>query len=190
MKKIKYLIIALLLSSFIINNPKATTYNNDYLINEYNIKIDVNEDNTFDIIEEINAYFNVEKHGIIRKIPYINYVEREDGTKTKNYAKITGIKANDESVLSKYDGKYELKLGDENKTITGSKTYIMKYTYNLGKDPLKDIDEFYFNIIGSDWDTSITRVNFEISMPKEFDTSKIGFSSGYKALLPIMYFIQ
>src|SRR5699024_1673561 len=42
------------------------------------------------------------------------------------------------------------------------------------------IDEFYFNIIGSDWDTSIIRVNFEINMPKEFDTSKIGFSSGYK----------
>ena len=180
MKKVKYLLIAIILSLFIINNPKATSYNNDYIIDEYNIKIDVNEDNTFDIIEEINAYFNVEKHGIIRKIPYINYVEREDGIKTKNYAKITGIKANEESSLSKYDGNYELKLGNENKTITGSKTYIIKYTYNLGKDPLKDIDEFYFNIIGSDWDTSITRVNFEISMPKEFDTSKIGFSSGYK----------
>ena len=34
MKKVKYLLIAIILSLFIINNPKATSYNNDYIIEE------------------------------------------------------------------------------------------------------------------------------------------------------------
>ena len=38
----------------------------------------------------------------------------------------------------------------------------------------------YFNIIGSEWDTVIGNVTFTITMPKEFDSSKLGFSTGTK----------
>ena len=39
-------------------------------------------------------------------------------------------------------------------------------------------DDTYFNIIGTEWDTTISNVTFKITMPKEFDASKIGFSVG------------
>ena len=41
-------------------------------------------------------------------------------------------------------------------------------------------DEFYFNLIGPEWDTAIGNITFTIEMPKEFDSSKLGFSSGLK----------
>ena len=45
-------------------------------------------------------------------------------------------------------------------------------------DHLKDYDELYYNIIGSEWDTVIGNITFTITMPKDFDSSKLGFSSG------------
>ena len=54
------------------NQSLAATQNSEYTIQSYNINMVVNEDNTFDITENITAYFNVQKHGIYRKIPLKN----------------------------------------------------------------------------------------------------------------------
>ena len=48
----------------------------EYVIDSYNIDIKVNEDNTYDITETIDAYFNVSKHGIFRTIPLTNTITR------------------------------------------------------------------------------------------------------------------
>ena len=48
----------------------------------------------------------------------------------------------------------------------------------MGKDTGKEYDELYFNLIGNEWDTSISNITFTIVMPKKFDSSKLGFSSG------------
>lgn len=152
--------------------------NYDYVLNKYDINISVNENNTFFIKESIGATFNISKHGIFRKIPLKNSVIRLDGSKSSNRAKITNITVDDQ--FSKYNenGYLVLKIGDPNKTLKGDKNYLISYLYNLGKDPSKDFDEFYFNIIGNEWDTIINNVTFTIKMPKEFDASKLGFSYG------------
>ena len=152
----------------------------DYVINDYKIDMIVNENNTFDITETITAYFNVEKHGIFRKIPLKNTVSRLDGTTSNNRAKISNIEVNEKYTTSNEDGYKVIKIGDSNKTVTGSQTYTIKYTYNIGKDPLKNSDELYYNLIGDEWDTSISNVTFKITMPKSFDKSLLGFSSGEK----------
>ena len=71
-----------------------------------------------------------------------------------------------------------IKIGKANETFTGSHIYTIKYRYNIGKDPLENADELYFNLIGNEWDTTISNVSFKIIMPKEFDKSTLGFSSG------------
>lgn len=161
-----------------INVVEDYVSNYEYTINSYDIKIDVNENNTLNITEKIGAYFNVEKHGIFRKIPLRNEITRLDGTRSKNYAKISNLKVNDNYSLSNENGYKIIKIGDKNKTLTGQKNYEISYLYNLGKDTGKNYDELYFNLIGEDWDTSISNITFTIAMPKEFDSSKLGFSSG------------
>ena len=150
----------------------------EYLLDSYNVNIVVNENNTFNITENIGAYFNVPKHGITRSIPLTNKVERLDGTTSINRAKITNISVDAPYTTSVSDGCKVLKIGDANTTLTGSKDYTISYTYNIGKDTGKNYDEFYFNIIGDKWDTAIGDVTFTITMPKEFDTGKLGFSRG------------
>lgn len=157
-------------------NYKTTLY--DYTIENYKIDMIVNEDNSFDITETITAKYNKAKHGIYRKIPIRNSVKRADGTKSNNKAKISNVSVNNTYSTSTEDGYKIIKIGDKNKTVRGEHTYTIKYNYNLGKDPLKDSDELYFNLIGTEWDTMIKNVEFRITMPKEFDQSSLGMSRG------------
>ncbi len=150
----------------------------DYVIDKYDINIIVNENNTLDITETITAYFNVAKHGIFRTIPLKNEITRLDGTTSKNRTQITNLSVDNEYTTSREEGNYKIQIGSASRTLVGEQSYVIKYTYNLGKDPVKDYDELYYNIIGSDWDTAIGNVTFTISMPKDFDSSKLGFSSG------------
>lgn len=178
-KYIKYLfIIILMFFWFIPKNTFAST--SEYTIDDYDINIIVNEDNTLDITERITAYFNVSKHGIFRKIPLKNTITRTDGSKSKNMAKISNIDVSETYTKYNENGYKIIKIGSSNHTFTGSRSYIIKYKYNLGKDPLKNADELYFNLIGDEWDTSISNIKFTITMPKAFDKSLLGFSSGAK----------
>ena len=152
----------------------------DYVIDKYNIDMIVNENNTIDITETITAFFNVPKHGIIRTIPLSNKIERLDGTTSKNRTQISNINIDNQYTTSRKMGNLLIKIGSPDKVMTGEQVYTIKYTHNLGKDPLEDKDELYYNIIGNGWDTEIGNISFSITMPKNFDSSKLGFSYGKK----------
>lgn len=152
----------------------------DYVIDKYDINIIVNENNTFDVTETITAYFNIPKHGIFRTIPLKNEITRLDGSTSTNRTQVTNVSVNNEYTKEIENGNYKLRIGTASRSLTGEQTYVIKYTYNLGEDPVKDYDELYYNIIGNEWDTVIGNITFSITMPKEFDSSKLGFSSGIK----------
>ena len=118
--------------------------------------------------------------GIFRKIPLKNSITRLDGTKSSNRAKISDISVSENYTTSTESGYKVIKIGSSNKTVNGRHSYIIKYTYDIGKDPLKNADELYYNLIGDEWDTNISNVTFKITMPKSFDESLLGFSSGYR----------
>ena len=177
-----------------VNNDELTLNSNtpsedsmyasyDYVIDNYDVNIVVNSNNTFDITERITAYFNVPKHGIFRTIPLSNKIVRLDGSTSTNRTQVTNLSVSDEYSTSRKDGNYKIQIGSASTTLTGKQTYTIKYTYNLGKDPVSDYDELYYNIIGNEWDTVIGNVTFNITMPKEFDSSKLGFSSGRQGSL-------
>ena len=179
MKK-KYFLIFILFLTFMLFPTKIQAAKSAYEIKSYDIDMTVNENNSFDITETINVNFNEERHGIIRKIPIINSIKRNDNTKSTNIAIISNIEVNEEYKKSLENKNINLKIGSADQTIMGEHTYIIKYKYYIGKDPIKDADELYFNLIGTEWDTNIDKVNFKITMPKEFDSSSLGFSSGYR----------
>lgn len=164
-----------------VNNENSYGYEftyYDYVLDNYDVNIVVNEDNTYMITETIDAYFKIGKHGIYRKIPLKNEVVRQDGTISHNRAKVSNISVNEDYTISTENGYRVIKIGDANYTLTGPKSYTISYLYNLGKDTSEKYDEFYFDLIGNEWDTTISGITFTITMPKEFDQSLLGFSSG------------
>jgi hypothetical protein len=161
-----------------IPSQDSSYSNYAYLLDTYDVRIIVNEDNTLTIIETIDAYFNVPKHGIIRSILLKNNVKRLDGTSSTNRVKIKDMYVNTIFSTSTEMGDVDIKIGDSNEYLVGSQSYTIKYVYDMGQDKAKNYDEFYFNIIGSDWDTAIGGITFAITMPKAFDVNKLGFSYG------------
>lgn len=193
-KKIIILLSALVLLSFNIvtasdytssktNNsttiPTNTANFYPYTIYNYDINIVVNENNTLQITENLGVYFNTPRHGIIRKIPIKNKVTRLDGSTSYNYSKISNINVIEKHTISTENGNKIIKIGDEEQTLRGPKNYSISYLYDLGKDKIKNYDELYFNIIGNEWDTTISNIDFTITMPKDFDESKLAFSSRF-----------
>ena len=150
----------------------------DYVITGYDINVVVNENNTLDITERITADFRTPKHGIYRNIPLRNKVKRQDGTESSNRTRVTGLSVDAPYETETEDNMLKIRIGDTGRTVTGPNTYVIKYNYNLGKDPSDQYDELYFNLIGTEWSRPISGVSFTIKMPKEFDTSKLGFSYG------------
>ena len=118
--------------------------------------------------------------GIYRKIPTRNEIYRTDYTYSNNRAVISDISVSEYYTSYKESGYKVIKIGESDKTYTGRREYTIKYKYNIGKDPLKEADELYFNLIGNEWDTVIENVSYRITMPKKFDETKLGFSKGYQ----------
>lgn len=184
MKKIRNIIAVVLAFCIMItaSNIHAAYESTGYNITAYDVDIYVTEGNVLKVTEKIDTNFKSAKHGIIRSIPLTGTVRRSDGSKGSFRAKISNIKVSDNytKTTSFTNGQklVELKIGDADTTLRGNKSYTISYDYALGDDKVSDYDELYYNIIGTQWDTTISNVTFSIHMPKDFDTSKIGFTHG------------
>ncbi|WP_372712807.1 DUF2207 domain-containing protein [Ilyobacter sp.] len=162
----KYILMLLLVLSL-------GAYGQEYFtIGDYNVNIKVNENNSYNISEEINAHFETERHGIYRDIP--------STYKGKNI-KIDNITVKGAPFTKgRAGGDTRIKIGDPYRYVLGQKKYLLSYDYTVGDDGNKKMDEFYYNIIGDRWNTTIKKVRFTIEMPSDFDQSKVNFTSGLR----------
>ena len=170
-----------------------------YTIENYRIDMTVEEDKTYHITEKIDVFFHEPSHGIFRTIPLERQITPDPKAKPNcsdhpclsgpvftsflntEYAETSHISSNHHSTIETVDKTVkttQIKLGDENKTLTGAHSYTIKYDFKTRSLTPDHNSNFYFNLIGLDWDTTIRHVDFNITLPKPFDPSKLGFSSG------------
>ena len=155
-----------------------STIDTGYTIKKLKIDAKVTETNDIQITEEMDVFFNYDKHGIYRVIPERNTII-EDGDKKKVDARVSNVTVNEKFTSTSQDGYNILKIGDKDKTIVGDKKYIIKYTYSIEKYNTKDgIDEFYFNIVGDKINTTIGSVEYKIEFPKKYNKENIYLYSG------------
>ena len=155
-----------------------STIDTGYTIKKLKIDAKVTETNDIQITEEMDVFFNYDKHGIYRVIPEKNTII-EDGDKKKVDARVSNVTVNEKFTSTSQDGYKILKIGDKDKTIVGDKKYIIKYTYSIEKYNTKEgIDEFYFNIVGDKINTSIGSVEYKIEFPKKYNKENIYLYSG------------
>ncbi len=151
---------------------------NGYEITSYDITMDVGVDNNIEITERIEIYATEEKHGIIRNIPTQVELGRADNTQSSYRAIIRNLRVSEEYSTDSSGGELAVKIGDADETFTGAHSYIITYDYQIGKYATDGFDEFYMNVIGTSWDTTISNITFTINMPAEFDAEKLGFTHG------------
>ena len=172
------LIFAFIATVVMINRGvDETTIDNNYLIGKYDVTLDVNENNTVDVTEEIGILVAEDNtmHGIFRFIPrWLKYTDKNGHTLSRK-AKITNpVVENDFYVTSNVNGKLKFKIGNASEYLeSGVKEYVIKYTYDFGKDPYNGFDEFIFHTFGDHWSQYIYGASVTINMPKDFDSSKV-----------------
>lgn len=181
MKKIIRMgVLLFFLGFFFAPEIQAKAY--DFTIEKYHVDMKVTKQNTYRITEQIKVDFHRERHGIYRDIPVSNKIVRQDGSTDNVMAKLDNISCSDDYSCSRQSGNSidycRLKIGDEDETVIGEKTYTISYDYIMGNDVLKGNDELYFNVIGTGWQTTIRNVTFSIEMPDTFDVDKLGMSYG------------
>ncbi|WP_422482253.1 DUF2207 domain-containing protein [Pleomorphochaeta sp. DL1XJH-081] len=163
------LIITILTTGFLFS---ATGYS----IKSLHSDITISPTGVYEIEEEIVMDFHERLHGFYRVLP-VEYLF-EDGSREDVRVRVSKIKASDTLSVS-YNGNYvTIRVGDANRTVIGVQDYGISYHYDIGSDPNDGYDEFYYNIVGEDWEVPIESFSFSITFPKPVDVGDINFSRG------------
>ncbi len=175
-------LFSILLCCIALLPGSARAADSGYVISAYNVDVSIGKENIYHVSETITVNFLVPSHGIYRTIPLTQEMDwKQDSTTNKvSYTpKISSVSVISEK-FSKYnkDGSLVLQIGDANKLVTGQKVYKITYDYAIGDDKIKTQDYVYYNLIGTNWDCKISNVTFSVTLPKEFDTSKLWFFYG------------
>ena len=162
MKKIFGLIFGLLICIFV----SIPAFAENFYITNYDVNINVDKNKTAHVTEEIDVYFTVSSHGIYRTIPLKGNT-------------ISNIRVYPARFSESIDGdNKKIKIGDPDIYVSGPKHYQISYDYNF----LDNKNEFYFNIIGTQWETEIQKASFSVTMPEKFDSNKAGLSIGREGM--------
>ena len=153
MKKIIVLIFAIAICLSITNISFAEENNEkNFEIENFDIELNVKEDNKVEVKETLEVhFFKEDSHGIYRAIPIWEKYTGEDGKTIEKRAKIIDFKCDGEKISDDSSATmFRAKIGDPDRLVPQYKTYNISYTYDLGKDPYADKDEFIFHAFGDD----------------------------------------
>ena len=138
----------------------------DFQINNFESEIRLEEDSSLRVLEKIETKFFVERHGIIRIIPYV-YTYK--GKTIRAEIKILGV-SNDEGNKVAYTVKNlrqskQIRIGEADRTIIGEKNYLIEYVIkgvvlDYGEGP-----EIYWNVTGNEWAVPIIEVKARVESP-------------------------
>ena len=149
--------VILFLSVMFVNVARAENFE----IENYDISLRVDKNRTVRVQEVINVYFTSPAHGIIRDIPTSN-------------SEVSHISVSAPYSVSTSIGSKSVKIGSEDVMVSGRQSYRIEYTHQL----YSNADEFYYNLIGTDWGVPIHHVRFHVQMPDLINPDKVGISIG------------
>lgn len=165
-------IVFILITLVFFINPAYCWY-----IKDYDIDINILNNGVIDITERIIVDFEHEqKHGIFRTIP-LRFTAPNG---VKKYIEISDIKVVDLNnreypiKISYENQNIKIRIGDPNIKVSGTQSYVIYYRVNYVLYSINNIDELYWNAIGTEWDTSIKRSTVKVTLP--FDNPNILFT--------------
>ncbi len=121
--------------------------------------ITINSDTSLTIEEKIVYTTDKSKHGIYRYLP-------RTPKEIPQIISITDLNHHPYPYTKNTtNGNFVLKIGDPNLTFTGSKTYILTYTYKYPLKKIKNNYQLLWDITGEGWQFPLTQVSATIHSP-------------------------
>ena len=139
--------------------------NTMYTIN-YDVTVDVAEDNSYNYHEHLDMYYVTAHHGIYRYLPMQG--QKISGIRVPGY----------EYDVYTQSGYQVVKIGSGSYTLTGENPYDIVYNIAMYEDENPDKDMLLLNLLPTDWETDIGASRCVINLPKKADLSKAKVYSG------------
>ncbi|MBK7410396.1 MAG: DUF2207 domain-containing protein [Saprospirales bacterium] len=149
--------LVLVLGMLLLALPVQAEY---FTIENYQVHITVEPSGDFLVEETIDVLFDSERHGIFRSIPYKYKV----GGKTQK-VKLRNVKVDGWPAEKSWDlssGYLTLKIGHADSYVNGRQRYVIRYKVKNAWLFLQEHTEFYWNVVGTEWENSIKKVEYQI----------------------------
>lgn len=132
-------------------------------------EIHVNRDSTIFVREDIQYDFQyAHRHGIFRDIPYkYDYGYKQYGIKI-DVEDVTDSEGQSYNYsVSRSGNRVNIKIGDPDKTITGTHDYRIDYSVRGAIAFFEDHDELYWNVTGTEWRVPIKKAGAKVYLEGE-----------------------
>jgi uncharacterized membrane protein YgcG len=139
-------------------------------ITSYDVAIEIEPSGSLRVNERIDYDFGAnERHGIYRDVPErLEYDETHDRVYPIDVLAVSASPGTPADYTEEHEGRtLRIRIGDPNRTITGSHSYAIVYRVDGALNGFPDHDELFWNAIGADWDVPINRARVTVTAPGE-----------------------
>lgn len=149
-------------------------------VDEYNVKVKVEEDKRVHVEEQINVDFKGKKQELFRSIYLQNMTMYGIDEKVyKDKIKIYNLSVNGSNGVN-YEGdrkKIDFRLNDPFNLKDGKDSYTVKYDIEFPKNYKNYEGKLFMELLPLSWPSNVGKYSIEIKMPKSFDKSKLQLRS-------------
>jgi uncharacterized membrane protein len=136
----------------------------DFTINRYNSDIIINKDSSFTVKETLEVQFHRPRHGIYREIPF-SYAD-DLGNRLVTPLHILSVTdsagKNVKTKIDNHDNVVHIRIGDKDKYVNGTQTYVILYRVENALLFFDDHDELYWNVTGNSWNAPIREASANV----------------------------
>ena len=139
-------------------------------ITAYDVDIRIESSGNLLITEIIDYDFaSNSRHGIFREIPVrLDYDSRYERTYPLEVISVEGSPGTPDQYKREAAGnKARLRIGDPDKTITGTHRYSITYRIQGALNGFEGHDELYWNAIGTEWPVVIEQATIRVTTPSD-----------------------
>lgn len=180
MKKLVGIFLLLLLSLTIATPVSAQ---NDIIVRKHHINLLVNADGKYQFTHTLDVEFLAPYRGIYVNIPQqynMNWeIDGEIINRTYIFPLSNITVYDDNHLITRSKEGIQIRIGDEDKFITGLKKYTYSYTMKTTDLRLNGEQLFYLNLIGDQWEIPTELVEFTITFHKNIQGLNPQFYTGF-----------
>jgi uncharacterized membrane protein len=171
-------LVSLLLTTYYLLLTTPLAHAAGERIKAYSVHIDVQQDGSAQVQEEIYYDFGTEgeHHGIFRKIPLSFRLEGDPTERSLTLSSISVTDENGSFIPTNYDESINvatMKIGDPNVLVSGQQVYVIRYTAWGAVSRLSDRDEFYWGATGTEWPSPIDKARVEVVFPSQYPSESV-----------------
>lgn len=143
-----------------------------YDTDRFDVEMTVEENHVIHVTETIQVNFPSPRHGIYRNIPY------ESGIYAIKNIEVDGDPYTTETLSENGVSQKVIRIGDEDETIKGKHTYVIRYDIAGYADKTAEQDYLSVDLLPTGWESAIKAASIKVFLPKAVDPSSLNLFSG------------